>query len=384
MVTFGFGVILCFIIAIAFIIYTTGLVFLFYGWPILIGIWIGLFRRNKDGYETQLSEKEGEKIYRIIDTICKKTGQKKPHKIVITEGSGVAVSGFFRKKVIIGMVAIKFMDEEDLFTILAHEYGHFANKDTVFGYLTYRIQNFIEIQKEINRQNMVSYLFFIYIPTWFFFWLFSKYFSLISLWYSRRVEFRADNFASNLVGQQKFANTLIKYCIISDIFEDVVPRYVLHFLQQDKQIVNLYEFIKPIYSEKTIKQGFNLVLSAESSWWSTHPSISERMEMLGINKVDIQIDNKLKPLLVNQLSYEKEASTITTHKMAYWMNLVALAQAQQNQQITEDNEFADEDERGVAYYCAKCGTRAASGDIHCRKCKQLLASDGACVKKELK
>lgn len=324
---FGFGILACFIIAIVFMVYIFNITFLIFFWPILVGIWIGVFRKQQTGYETELKENDRKKLNSIIETICKRTGQKKPHQIIITEGTGVAVTGFFTKKIIIGMVALKFMNEEDILAILAHEYGHFANKDTLLGYLTYRIQNFIEIQKEINRQNIgASYTLIVYLPTWLFFYVLSKYYSLISLWYSRRVEFRADDFASGLVGEQKFVDALVKYCIVTDIFDEVVPQYVTHYLKQGKRIVNLYEYIKPVYSEENMRRALHTVLSAKSSWWSTHPSISERLEMLNIKKVNLSFDSELKPILENQESYETQASEIMTQKMAYWLRLVALSQ----------------------------------------------------------
>lgn len=335
MLIFGIGIIICFLVALGFLIYIFNFVFLFYCWPILIGLWVGIFRRSDKGYEIELAGKDASKIDRIIGTICQKTGQRRPHKVVLTEGSGVAVTGFFKKKIIIGMVALKFMNEKELLAILSHEYGHFANKDTLMGYITYRIQHFIEVQKEINRQSLgfdLSIVF--HLPTWIFFWIFSKYYYLITLWYSRRIEFRADSFASSLVGEKEFANTLVKYCIISDIFEEVVPRYVIHFLNENKQIINLYEFIKPIYSnEKTIDLTFNNVLSEKSNWLSTHPSISERMESLGIVEIEVQIDKNLKNLIDDQEKYEKEGSEVMTQKVAYW---VALATA--SREVETKNE----------------------------------------------
>ena len=87
MLIFGIGIILCFIIAIGVLIYIYNIVFLIYCWPILIGLWIGIFRSSNKGYEKELKGEDGKKVNHIIETICEKTKQKKPHKIVITEGS---------------------------------------------------------------------------------------------------------------------------------------------------------------------------------------------------------------------------------------------------------------------------------------------------------
>jgi len=327
MLIFGFGIILCFLIAIGFMIYIYNILFLFYCWPILVGIWLGIFRKSDKGYEMELKSEDAKKLNRIIEKITKKTGQKKPYKIILSEGSGIAVSGLFRKKLIIGLATLQLLDEKDLLSIIAHEYGHFAKKDTVLGYFTYRIQNFIELQEEINRQNLTfSFTIVIYLPTWIFFFLLSKYYTLISLWYSRRVEYRADRFAADLVGEKEFANALVKYCVISEIFENIIPQYILHFLQQNKQLVNIYDYMNPIYTEENIKNSFKDVLSDKSNWWSTHPSISERLEALNIKSVDINMDTNLKDFFDNQKKYEEEASEVMTQKMEYWAHLIAASQ----------------------------------------------------------
>tara|TARA_Y100000031_G_C8237191_1_gene393860 strand:- start:1242 stop:1721 length:480 start_codon:yes stop_codon:yes gene_type:complete len=153
MLIFGFGMIVCFLIAIGLIIYIYNFMFIVFCWPILVGIWLGIFRKSDKGYEMKLKQKDAKKLTGIINKIIKKTGQKKPHKIILSEGSEIAVSGLFREKIIIGLATLQMLNEKDLLAIIAHEYGHFAKKDTIMGYFTYRIQNFIELQKEINRQK---------------------------------------------------------------------------------------------------------------------------------------------------------------------------------------------------------------------------------------
>jgi Zn-dependent protease with chaperone function len=329
MLLIGLGMIICFLIAVGLAVYILNWVLLFVCWPILVGVWIGLFRRSEVGYETEPKEKDIAKIKKVIDKLCNKTGQKRPDKIIIDEGTKVAVTGMFRKKIIIGMVALKFMSEQELLIILAHEYGHFANRDTVLGYFTYRIQRFLAIQEGINKANIgVNFLAIIYIPTWFFFWILSRYYALISLWYSRRIEFRADRFAADIVGEQEFSNSLIKYCVVSEIYHSIIPPMIVHYLNQNKMFTNLYDSIKPVYTKKeNIDKAFSTVMSDKSSWFSTHPSISERLEMLGISKISINLEDNPKNILENQDFYEKEASMITTNKIAYWVRLVALAKA---------------------------------------------------------
>lgn len=380
MLVFGIVVILCFIVVIAYLVILFNFMFLLFCWPILAGIWMGIFKKSDKGYEIELNSNDAKKLNKIIEKVTAKTGLPKPYKIILSEGSEVAVTGLFRKKLIIGLATLQLLNENDLLAIIAHEYGHFAKKDTVLGYFTYRIQLFFELQREINKQNLAfSYSIIIYLPTWLFFLFLSKYYALISLWYSRRVEYRADRFATDLVGEKEFADALVKYCVISEIFENVIPQHIIHFLQQDKQLVNIYDYMNPIYTEENVKKSFKGVLSQKSSWWSTHPSISERLEALNVKSVDVNINTNLKDFFDNQKKYEEEASEVMSHKMAYWAHLVS-AQQYVEPEDEEDNEV----NQGSAYFCTKCGSQVTEDDIHCKKCKQLLAAEGACERREFK
>ena len=87
----------------------------------------------------------------------------------------------------------------------------------------------------------------------------------------------------------------------------------------------MYDFIKPIYVKENIEKSFESCLSPKSNWWSTHPSISERLEALGIESVNIDLSLKEKDLIENQEEYEKQASIVMTQKWAYWKQLVELS-----------------------------------------------------------
>jgi len=380
MLIFGVSIILCFIAVIAYLVILFNFMFLIFCWPILVGIWMGIFKKSDKGYEIELKNEDAKKLHNIIQKVTSKTGLKKPYKIILSEGSEVAVTGLYKKKLIIGLATLQLLDENDLLAIIAHEYGHFAKKDTVFGYFTYRIQHFFELQREINKQNLdFSYSIVVYFPTWLFFLILSKYYALISLWYSRKVEFRADNFASELVGKQKFGNALVKYCMISEIFENILPQHILHFLKENKQLVNIYDYMLPLYTENNLKISFKEVMAAKSSWWSTHPSISERLEALEIKSVNISINKKLKDFFNNQKEYEKEASEVMTHKMAYWHHLVAAQDSSSDEYEEQDDETDD-----YAFFCTKCGNRVNDDDIKCKNCKSLLAAEGACERRDFK
>ncbi|MFH1849244.1 MAG: M48 family metalloprotease [archaeon] len=383
MLVFGISVILCFIVVVAYMVILFNLIFLLFCWPILAGIWMGIFKNSEKRYEIELNSSDAKKLCMIINKVTTKTGLPKPYKIILSEGSGVAVTGLFRRKIIIGLATLQLLNENDLLAIIAHEYGHFAKKDTILGYFTYRIQLFFELQRDINEQNLaVSLSIIVYLPTWLFFAFLSDYYALISLWFSRRIEYRADKFAADFVGAKEFADALVKYSVISEIFENVIPKHILHFLQQNKQLVNIYDYMNPIYTEENVKKSFKEVLSSESSWWSTHPSISERLEALNAKSVDVNISTNQEDFIDDQKKYEEKASEVLSQKMAFWAHLASAQQYVESEDIEPEDEEDNQVNQQSAYFCTKCGNQVSEDDIHCKKCKQLLAVDGACVRRE--
>ncbi|MFH1400538.1 MAG: M48 family metallopeptidase [Nanoarchaeota archaeon] len=384
MLIFGIGFILALIWAILLLTLQLHFIILILASPLIVGIWHGIFQESNKPYKAKVHRKDLKRIQGIITEITDATDMKKPHRIIITEGSEVAVTGLIRKTIIIGLAALKYMEDQELKAILAHEYGHFAHKDTVIGYFVYKIQRFFTTQEEVNRANMrPNYWIVLVIPTWFLFWILSNYYWLSGLWHSRSKEYRADSFAAKLVGEQTFANALTKYCVVMAIFDDVLPRHVVGLLQEEKYIVNVYDYMGQFMTSKNIDDVFDIVMQARSSYKDTHPSTSERLEALGIDEVQIEINEKFKNTLLNHKKYEEEASKFIADKwniIRNWNILANLHSAQK--EVAEDDGVIDEE--GYAYVCTRCNTLVAEDDIRCSNCNILLGRDGACERRQVR
>ncbi len=62
-------------------------------------------------------------------------------------------------------------------------------------------------------------------------------------------------------------------------------------------------------------------MTEKSSFWSTHPSISERLEALNIKTINVDIKTNLKDFFLNQKKYEEEASNVMSQKLNYWRQM---------------------------------------------------------------
>jgi Zn-dependent protease with chaperone function len=313
---FGIITILSLVLFFVYIIYASGFFLLIFLLPIVVGFFIGIFKSSVKPFEIEISEKDHSKLKEIIDELVEKTGVKRPSKIVLKENSQIAVTGLFKKKIIIGLVALKFLDKKDLFTILTHEYGHFAHGDTITGYILGRIEYFFALQEQINKNNLNVYITaIIYGPTFCFFWLLNRFFNITSLWYSRRIEFRADGYSSKIIGEQNYAETFMKYVVISEIFEQVVPYQIVNYLRENLVIKNIYDYLAPIYTQENINKALEISLSRKSGFMDSHPSESERLENLNITEISLDFKKTQEHILENQKNLEEQGSIIFARKI---------------------------------------------------------------------
>jgi Zn-dependent protease with chaperone function len=320
---FGVTTICSLIIFFIYFIYASGFFLLIFLWPIAVGLAIGIFKSNIKPFEIEINERDNPKLKEVIDDLIQKTGMKRPTKIVLKENSQVAVTGFFRKKIIIGMVSLKFLEKEELVCILAHEYGHFAHRDTLIGYFIWRIEYFFDVQEKFNKSSLnFDLMAIIYCPTFCFFWLLNNFFKLTSLWYSRRIELRADSFAARIVGKQEYANAFMKYVSMSEIFERVVPQHIIRYLREGLVIKNIYAYLTPVYTEENIRTALEISLSRKSGFFDSHPSESERLENIRISEINLIFKNNLSNLLHNQEKLEEKESELFTQKMT---NIIPLS-----------------------------------------------------------
>jgi Zn-dependent protease with chaperone function len=361
---FGFVTIASLILFFVYIHIVAGFMILLFTWPIWIGIFYGLFRKADKEYEEIININKHPKLNSIINELVEKTGIKRPYKVVLREGSEVSVVGLNRKKLTIGLVALKYLSRKELKAIIAHEYGHFAHKDTVMGYAIWRIELFLAIQTDTFASNIgVNFLALFVIPTFIVLWILTHFFRLTSLWYSRQVEFRADAFASNIVGKQEFANALTKYVVVSWLFDVIAEQEIANYLSQDLQLKNIYEYMSSVYIEENVKKASDNELKQKSKFMDTHPSTSERLEKLGVESVSIEVNKHYPYYLENQTKYEEDASKLYTDTVH--MNVVL-----QNSRVTEDGEI-------YTYTCNKCDTVInPDEDIKCPHCGAQLEKVG--------
>ena len=125
---------------------------------------------------------------------------------VIERGSvGQRMRDEAKRALILGVGALEGMTRQQLRAVLAHEYGHFSNRDTAGGRLPAVVQTslFASLVR-IARGGGATF----YNPAWHFVRGFHALFLRITLGASRLRELMADQFAAVVYGGQAFAGGL--------------------------------------------------------------------------------------------------------------------------------------------------------------------------------
>src|SRR5207249_4864613 len=118
-------------------------------------------------------------------------------------------------------------------------------------------------------------------PFFWFFWLYSKSYNLLSAGFSRSREFLADRMACVLYGTDVFTIALRKVCTAGMHFQTIIHKNIVSLLQQNQAFVNMYLAFRKLRDEvltneerKRLDQQF---LAEKNSLFASHPTFRERL-----------------------------------------------------------------------------------------------------------
>jgi len=186
----------------------------------LVSVWSMLrslfMRRGPDEDPGRpLTEGEAPALWALLREVAARVGTRPVDAVYMTLGTEVAVieRGSVRKRLrdagkrslILGVGALEGMTRQQLRAILAHEYGHFSNRDTAGGDLPNVVQSSLFASMVRIAQGGGATF---YNPAWHFVRGFHALFMRITLGASRLREIMADQFAAAAFGGQAFADGL--------------------------------------------------------------------------------------------------------------------------------------------------------------------------------
>jgi Zn-dependent protease with chaperone function len=232
-----------------------------------------------------LQRAEADGLWGLAQEVAQSVGTRPIDEIRITPGTDVAVyeRGTWREKLqnrahrilILGTGVLNGFQQNDFRCVLAHEYGHFSNRDTAGGDIALRVQNdtikFYLAMREAGQATYINAAFH-------FLRLYNFIFRRISHGATRLQEILADRVAAQIYGAPAFASGLTHVIRRSLEFEAAANLAIKQSIESRQPLQNLYDLPAPQGGE--VATEFQKALNRPTSEDDTHPSPGDRFRLI--------------------------------------------------------------------------------------------------------
>lgn len=187
--------------------------------------------------------------------------------------------GSGQRVLILGLGALPGMTQPQFRAILAHEYGHFSNRDTAGGNLAGLVRASLhQMAFSLSATGQARW----YNPAWLFVNGFYRIYLRITLGASRLQEILADRYAAAAYGAGNLISGLQHMIRQGLAFGAGVSSEIEESLEQDRELRNLYTL--PLVEggglPKEVADAEAEILSRPTSPYDSHPAPRDRIELL--------------------------------------------------------------------------------------------------------
>lgn len=288
------------------------------GIAILIGFYYLFFPPKRKTLGIVIPENDQRKLWQITKEIATEIKAKPINKIIITPDPGIGVYlegnlfstifGGGKRVLEIGLSSLHSLSVNEFKAILAHEYGHFSNRDTSWGSYTYSMGNSLTStlralpgpsQGEDSKGGLISLMMALNPAYWLLLLYVMLYFKITS-GFSRIREVMADVMAMRMYGGEAFSNGLLKVATNDLIFSEIIQsKFVPELLKEEKTISNFSKFMEVAFGgldKKDIDalQNDLLLKNQAHGNYDSHPALKIRIEYA--KKFENGVEKDTKPV----------------------------------------------------------------------------------------
>jgi Zn-dependent protease with chaperone function len=253
----------------------------------LVAIVRSLFVRVKhDDPGRPVKADEMPELWQLVHNVAERLDTRPVDAIYLSPGVEIAVTergsliSKMRNKsqrvLILGLGALAGLTQGELQGILAHEYGHFNNRDTAGGDFANQVRYSIYIiGLGLASTGQATW----YNPAWWFVNGYSKIFLRITLGASRLQEILADRFAAMAYGIRNLTgglNHLIRQAVE---FDQQVGAEVKQAQAQQRGLNNLYA-LPPVQDTGLVNKKLAEIMARSSTPYDSHPAPQERLALI--------------------------------------------------------------------------------------------------------
>jgi len=259
---------------------------------IVISVGVTVFAAIKSVFIRRRDEDPGRRldltahpaIRRTLDEVAARIGTRPVDAVYLTPGTDVAVmergglskrlTGHTERCLILGVGVLDGFRLGAFKAVLAHEYGHFSNKDTAGGSLALAVRNSVHgMAYALARGGAARW----YNPAWLFLHGFHRIFMRISQGASRLQEILADRWAAFGYGSAAFEEGLRHVISKSVRFPDQVDATVNEAIHRGGILTNVYvPQPRQPRDESTLERKVREALDREPTVYDSHPSPKDR------------------------------------------------------------------------------------------------------------
>ncbi|HEX9928604.1 MAG TPA: M48 family metalloprotease [Pyrinomonadaceae bacterium] len=275
-----------------------------------------LVRNKTDDPGRALREDEAPQLWALTRDVAKAINTRPVDEIRLTPGSELAVyeRGSIRMKMqdkaerilIIGVATLNDFSQNAFRAVLAHEYGHFSNRDTAGGAVALRVENDIIRLAEAMAQNGTAT---VYNIAFQFLRVYHFLFRRITHGATRLQEILADRVAVHQYGADAFREGLTHVVRRGVEFNHLAAKEINAAYNSNRSLQNLYEMTEQDETvRKNLEQEFNEAINSLTTEDDTHPSPQDRFKLANQikSKESLPINGMVWDLFKDRESLTKE------------------------------------------------------------------------------
>ena len=260
---------------------------LFAIWTIARALWVRF--DPPQGYV--LTKKEYPELFSVIDELTDQLDALKIHKVILDRNLNAAVVqhprlgifGWDENTLIVGLQLLLTLSEEEMRSVLAHEFGHLSGNHSRFSGWIYRVRmSWQRMMEAFEHQNSFG----AGLMRKFFNW-YAPQFSAYSFALARKNEYEADAIAAELTSPEIATKALVNVHATAPYID--TSYWQNYFLQADEKsepnhapFEGLKDFIRdnPLARTEMIER-IKSEMQEKTHYADTHPSLKDRVDALG-------------------------------------------------------------------------------------------------------
>jgi Zn-dependent protease with chaperone function len=246
------------------------------------------FRRKEIILGRELRRDEAPELWNLVENVARKMNTRPVDSILVTPFANIAVNekgGGKKRNLLLGMGVLCNLNQGQLAAILAHEYGHFYNRDTAGGDLVFKVYSKLNLLAISLVRSIVN-------PAWLFVMAYQRIFLSVSQGASRLQEILADRFAVMAYGRANFIEGLKNIVKQSLAFEIQANFEVSKMFELNRPISNLYQLTMQSELQGELDSRYDVIMKAKTAKYDSHPSTNDRIALIERMRIPYALDQE--------------------------------------------------------------------------------------------